>query len=208
MGNMAGVGDVRAAGILNGNQLAPSIINEAANDVALVVVDAGDIALQIAQIVVIRAVVQLEAAHAACVVGEAQRVGAVGLLYQRTAHIGVFRCGASRNFLGAQAAFVVLVADIQAVAGDALELAAFLPAVGIAVVAQRVSAVSVLVIADGVSVVGCQLVLPVVVAVAVEGEILAVLQTWESLFQLSFCHNPSNSKSRLQSVVFVLLNNN
>ena len=118
MSNMAGAGDACAAGILDGNQLAPGIVNVAADDVSLVVIDAGDIALQVAQIVIIRAVVQLEAAHAACVVGEAQRVCAVGLLYQRTAHIGVFRCGASRNFLGAQAAFVVLIADVETVARD------------------------------------------------------------------------------------------
>ena len=160
-------GDGVAAGILDGEQFSPGIIGVAADNVSLVVIDTNNIALQIAQIVVIRAVVQLEAAHAACVVGEAQRVCAVGLLYQRTAHIGVFRCGAAGNLFGAQAAFVVLIADVETVAGDAFQLAAFLPSVGIAVVAQRVAAVSVLVIADGVAVVGCQFILPVVVAVAV-----------------------------------------
>ena len=70
MGDMTLAGDGVAAGILDGNQLAPGIINVAADDVALVVVDADNIALQVAQIVVIRRIVQLEAAHAACVVGE------------------------------------------------------------------------------------------------------------------------------------------
>ena len=161
------VGDGVAAGILNGNQLAPGIVNVAADNVSLVVVDADNVALQVAQVVVIGRIVQLEAARAACVIGEAQRVCAVGLLYQRTAHIGVFGCGASGYFFRAQAAFVVLVADIQAVACDAFQLAAFLPGVGIAGIGQRVSAVSVLVVADGIAVVGCQLVLPIVVAVAV-----------------------------------------
>jgi len=46
VGDMALAGDVCSAGILDGNQLAPGIVNVAADDVALVVVDAGDVALR------------------------------------------------------------------------------------------------------------------------------------------------------------------
>jgi len=53
MGNMAGVCDVCSAGILDGEQFSPSIINVAANDVALVVVDADNVALQVAQVVLL-----------------------------------------------------------------------------------------------------------------------------------------------------------
>ena len=62
-----------------------------------------------------------------------QRACAVALPHELIAEPGVFRGDAALDFLGAQAVLVVREAQVQAVARNALELAALLPGVGVSV---------------------------------------------------------------------------